>query len=177
VELVSPLRRSDDSKVEKADFRIDLEARKARCPQGQEAEGRKVRDEKGRPVLKFAFDRSQCERCPLFSKCVRSKKEGRVVHTHYHESHLQAARQRQETPAFKAVYRARSAVERKLAELVGHGLRATRYIGSEKRRLQRLWIGAAVNLKRLFKLAQARGVELQGVLMALGSSHALAKAA
>ena len=178
VELVSPLRRPDESRVDKAAFRIDLEARKARCPQGQEAEGRKARDEKKRPVLKFVFDRSRCEQCPRFSRCVRSKKkEGRVVTTHYYESHLQAARQRQQDPEFKEVYRTRSTVERKLAELVGHGLRATRYIGSEKRCLQRLWTGAAVNLKRLFKLAEQRGIDLLGALRALGSSQALAKAA
>jgi hypothetical protein len=157
VELVSPLRQVDESRVDKAAFRIDLEARKATCPQGQEAEGRKVRDEKGRPVLSFAFARSQCERCPLFSRCVRSKQHGRVVHTHYHEAHLQAARRRQQEPEFKEVYRTRSAVERKLAELVGHGLRATRYIGNGKRRLQRLWTGAAVNLKRLLRLTTRDG--------------------
>ncbi len=178
VDLVSPLRHPDESRVDKSAFRIDLEAKKATCPQGQESEGRKARDEKKRPVLKFVFDRSQCEQCPLFSRCVRSKKkEGRVVTTHYHESHLRAARQRQQTPEFKEAYRTRSAVERKLAELVGHGLRATRYIGDEKRRLQRLWTGAAVNLKRLFKLLEARRTELVGVLRALGNGQALARAA
>ncbi len=58
-----------------------------------------------------------------------------------------------------------------------HGLRATRYTGKEKRGLQRLWTGAAVNLKRLFKLAEQRGIELLGALRALGGSQALAKAA
>ena len=164
VELVSPLRQSDGLRVDKGAFRIDLEGKRARCPQGQEAKGRRARDEKGRPVLKFVFERSKCERCPLFDRCVRGKERGRVVTTNYHESHLQAARRRQETAEFKEVYRTRSAVERKLAELVGHGLRATRYIGEGKRRLQRLWTGAAVNLKRLLKLAQERGVALEEVL-------------
>jgi hypothetical protein len=170
VDLVGPLQRPDDTRVDKAAFRIDLAARKAICPGGQEADGRKAKDEKGRPVLKFAFDRSQCESCPLFSRCVRSKTQGRVVSTHYHEAHLQAARQRQETPEFKALYRTRNAVERKLAELVEHGLRATRYLGDEKRRLQRLWLGAAVNLKRLFKLAQSKGIGLHGLRAILGGS-------
>ncbi len=178
VELVSPLRQPDEKRVDKAAFRIDLEGKKATCPQGQEVAGRKAQDDKKRPVLKFVFERAQCEQCPLFSRCVRSKKkEGRVVTTHYHESHLQAARQRQGTAEFKEVCRTRSAVERKLAELVEHGLRATRYIGDEKRRLQRLWTGAAVNLKRLFKLAESRRTELLGVLRALGNGQALARAA
>ncbi len=164
VELVSPVQRPEEARVDKAAFRIDLEEKKATCPQGQEAKGRRARDEKGRPVLKFVFQRPECERCPLFDRCVRGKQRGRVVTTNYHEAHLQAARRRQETAEFKEVYSARSAVERKLAELVGHGLRGTRYIGDGKRRLQRLWTGAAVNLKRLLKLARERGVELQEVL-------------
>lgn len=177
VDLVSPLRQGEKGGVGKAAFRIDLEEKKATCPGGEVAGGRKDRDEKGRPVLKFVFDRSRCEGCPLFSRCVRSKTKGRVVTTHYHESHLQAARQRQEMPEFKELYRARSAVERKLAELVGHGLRATRYIGDEKRRLQRLWTAAAVNLKRLFKLAKERSIDLLEVLTALESDMAVPKAA
>ncbi len=168
VELVSPVQRPDETRVDKAAFRIDLEGKVATCPQGQEAKARRARDEKGRPVLKFVFERSECEHCPLFDRCVRGKQRGRVVTTNYHEAHLQAARRRQETAEFKEVYRARSAVERKLAELVGHGLRSTRYIGDGKRRLQRLWTGAAVNLKRLFKLAQERGVQMREVLAYLG---------
>ena len=77
---------------------------------------------------------------------------------------MQAARLRQQTEEFKRLYRLRPAVERKIAELVRHGLRDTRYVGPRKRQLQRLWTGAAVNLKRIFTLAQAQGVDLPGVL-------------
>jgi len=91
--------------------------------------GGRAKDEKGRPVLNFRFQRSECERCPLFERCVKSKRLGRVVKTHYHESLLRSARNRQETPEFKRLYRTRSAIERKLAELVEHGLRATRSLG------------------------------------------------
>jgi hypothetical protein len=55
-------------------------------------------------------------------------------------------------------------VEGKIAELVHHGLRNTRYVGEKKRQLQRLWTAAAVNLKRLFKLAEAENVDLGAVL-------------
>jgi hypothetical protein len=166
VELVSPLRRPEDPTVDKSAFRIDFDAKTATCPRGQVAAGGRAKDAKGRPVLNFRFQRSECERCPLFERCVKSKQEGRVVKTHYHEAHLRSARQRQETPEFKGLYRTRSAIERKLAELVEHGLRATRYLGGSKRQLQRLWLGAAVNLKRLFKLAKDRGVELHRLVRA-----------
>jgi hypothetical protein len=39
-------------------------------------------------------------------------------------------------------------------------LRKTRYLGISKRRLQRLWLAAAVNLQRMFKLAEIRGSDL-----------------
>ena len=68
---------------------------------------------------------------------------------------------------FKALYNPRSAVERIIGELVRHGLRHTRYIGERKRRLQRLWTAAAVNLKRLFTLAQANNVDLHAAIAAL----------
>ena len=87
--------------------------------------------------------------------------------THAHETHLQEARQRQQTDEFKQLYCSRGRVEGKIAELVGHGLRETRYLGEQKRQLQRLWTGAAVNLKRLFKLAPTKNVDLGLVLAGL----------
>jgi hypothetical protein len=42
-------------------------------------------------------------------------------------------------------------VERKIAELVGHGLRQARYIGRVKVELQLAWTSAVVNLKRVFR--------------------------
>lgn len=98
---------------------------------------------------------------------MRSKTLGRTVRTHAYEELLQAARLRQQTAEFKALYPLRSAIERKGAELVDHGLRHTRYLGQPKRQFQRLWLGAAVNLKRLFKWAEQRKVALSAVLRQL----------
>ena len=94
--------------------------------------------------------------------CVRSKTNGRTVTTH-----VQQARARQQMEGFTALYNLRSAVERIIGELVRHGLRQTRYIGERKRRLQRLWTAAAVNLKRLFTLARANNVDLYASIAAL----------
>ncbi len=138
---------------DKTAFSIHLETRRATCPHGQVASNPKtVRDPQGRPVLLFAFDRSICETCPLFARCVHSKSKGRYLRTHYHEALLQDARQRQHTTEFRDTYLLRVAVERKIATLVQHGLRKARYIGSAKGRLQAQWTGAAVNLARLFTL-------------------------
>lgn len=164
IDLVSPIQRPPDPEVHKSAFDIDLENQQATCPQGHTVTGRKRKDRQGEPILTFFFDRSDCEACPLFSRCVRSKKAGRSVRTHRHEGILQEARDRQETDAFKELYRLRGRVEGKIAELVHHGLRNTRYLGEKKRQLQRLWTAAVVNLKRLFKLAEAGNVDLGALL-------------
>jgi hypothetical protein len=168
VDLVGPLNRPADPEVAKSAFQIDQETKKATCPRGHTVEGKSVRDRKKRPVLKFTFPRATCEACPLFERCVRSKKTGRTVTTHVHEALLRQARARQQTTDFETLYRLRCAVERKIAELVYHGVRNTRHLGKRKRQLQRLWTGAAINLKRLFTLAQERQVDIRAAFVAVG---------
>jgi transposase len=164
IDLVSPVARPRDSEVDKSAFRIDLEAEAATCPRGHKVEDPAGLRRDGKPTLRFSFPRATCEACDLFQRCVRSARTGRTVSTHPYEAHLQKARQRQQAEEFKALYRLRPAVERKIAELVRHGLRCTRYVGQAKRQLQRLWIGAAVNLKRLFTLVQTQEVDLYVLL-------------
>lgn len=168
IDLVGPLHRPADPEVAKSAFHIDQETKTATCPQGHTTAGKQVQDKKKRPVLKFTFPRAMCEACALFERCVRSKKTGRTVTTHVHEALLQRARARQQSTAFQTLYRLRCAVERKIGELVYHGLRNTRYLGKRKRQFQRLWTGTAVNLKRLFTLAQERQVDLHAAFIALG---------
>lgn len=160
VDLVAPLAQPNDLSVDKSAFAIDLTAQTATCPQGHTVAAQAGSPKLGLPTWAFTFPRTTCEVCPLFARCVKSKTAGRTVNTHPYESYLQAARQRQQTDDFKNIYPLRSAIERKQAELVQHGLRDTRYLGRLKRQLQRLWTAAAVNLKRLFKLAEVRRADL-----------------
>jgi hypothetical protein len=68
-------------------------------------------------------------------------------------------------------YRLRSLIEGKQTELVVHGLRHTRYLGEAKRNLQHLYLGAAVNLKRISTLAQTKGVDLRAILANLSKQQ------
>jgi transposase len=157
VDLVSPLRHPTDPDVDKSAFHIDQQTQTATCPNGQTVPAKRIEtDAQKRTALTFIFERAICEKCPLFARCVHSKTTGRSVSTSFFENYLRAARQRQETAEFNELYRLRPRIEGKQAELVEHGLRDTRYIGKAKRRLQRLWLAAAVNLKRLFRLSQKR---------------------
>ena len=73
----------------------------------------------------------------------------------------------QQTEEFDRLYRLRPAVEQKIAELARRGVRETRYVGESKRQLQRLWLGAAVNLKRLFRLVEVQKADLVMLLSRL----------
>jgi hypothetical protein len=168
IELVSPLPEASDPAVAKAAFDLDLDTPSATCPAGQTTTTvSHTRDEQGRPILRFHFPRAVCAACPLFARCVQSKTEGRTITSHYHEGLLRTARAQQATAQFKETYRRRAAVERKIADLVSHGLRRARYLGRVKGRLQNHWIGAVVNLKRLFRLFQGDTGAMQQVLATL----------
>jgi hypothetical protein len=164
IDLLTPCRRPADPEVHKSAFDIDLQHKTATCPEGVTVSGQDRHDPEGRPYMLFRFPREHCEGCRLFERCVRSKTRGRSVRTSPYEAYLQAQRQRQGSAEFQALYRLRCRVERHIAELVFHGLRNTRYVGQAKRDLQRMWIAAAVNLKRLFRLADTNGVDLRPLL-------------
>jgi len=168
IALVSPLPEARDPAVDKVAFSLDLDPPSATCPAGQTTTVARARkDEQGRPIWQFFFPRVVCEACPLFARCVQSKTEGRTITRHYHEGLLRTARAQQATAEFKQTYRRRAAVERKIADLVGHGLRRARYIGGVKERLQNQWIGAVVNLKRLFRLFHGDTRQMRQVLAAM----------
>jgi transposase len=161
IDLLSPMRRPTDPEVDKSAFNIDDQAQTATCPKGQTVPASTIQtDPQGRTAFTFVFERKVCETCPLFTRCVRSQTTGRTVTTSFYEAYLRAARLRQQTDEFKQLYRLRPRIEGKQAELVSHGLRKTRYLGISKRRMQRLWLAAAVNLQRMFKLAEIRGSDL-----------------
>lgn len=167
IDLISPLAESQ-GRLGKRHFQIDLENHQVTCPQGcTNSQWRWVKDQKKRKVRRFRFPEAICLNCPRHQECVGERKKSRTITLHYHESHLIAARQRQQTEEFKESYRVRSKVERKIAEMVRHGLRQARYIIREKRELQALWTGAAVNLKRLFKLAEGDMGRLRDAIVSL----------
>jgi hypothetical protein len=150
VDLVSPLSSSKDPEVDKKSFDIDLEKGTAICPNGIQVNGIEKTDKENHTYWKFEWQRKQCQTCPLFERCVKSKEKGRSVVTHVQEKYFQEAREQQQSPEWKVEYNIRANIERKIAELARQGLRNTRYIDSKKRRLQRLMTGAVANLKRFF---------------------------
>lgn len=164
IDLISPVA-ENHGRLGKSHFQIDLDKQQITCPEGQTTgQWKWVRDQKKRKVRRFAFPDQACLNCPRHQECIGDRNRGRRIILHYHESHLIAARARQKTEEFQQAYRTRSKVERKIAELVRHGLRQARYMGREKKELQALWTGAVVNLKRLFKLVQGDMCRLRATI-------------
>ena len=136
-----------------ADFTIDWEAERVTCPGSQTSFiWTPTHDRHGNDVIHVAFRRADCAACPVRPLCTRATASGRELTLRPRAEHLaiQAARQRQTTPAFKQEYARRAGVEGTISQAVHRAdLRRARYVGLAKTHLQHLATAAALNLVRL----------------------------
>jgi adenine-specific DNA glycosylase len=101
----------------------------------------------------FVFLESQCSNCPMRDHCTL-KGKGRIVSLHPEEQKRREIIEQTQTPEFKALYRNRAKVERKVAHVMRKGMRKSRYIGKSKTLTQLAFRAAGVNIKRIFKCAK-----------------------
>jgi hypothetical protein len=102
-------------------------------------------------MIHFQFARQDCQPCAQRAACTTAH-GGRRLTVRPKDEHLalQAARQYQSTPAFKAQYDARAGVEGTISQgLRVCDLRRARYIGLAKTRLQHVLTVAALNVLRI----------------------------
>jgi hypothetical protein len=133
----------------KGQFRIDLDQGTVTCPARLTMPILPARQ--GGGVARFG---RACQVCPLQASCTSST-AGRTVTIHPQEAQLQAARQRQRDPAWRADYRAhRPTVERRLAHLLRrrHGGRRARVRSLVRVTQDWRLLAAAVNLARIAAL-------------------------
>ena len=112
-------------------------------------------------MIRIRFDRATCRTCPTRQVCTAAKDAPRqlTVRPQAHHEAIQTARQRQETPEFKAQYALRSGVESSLSEGIRRfDLRQSRYIGLARTHLQQLRTATAMNVVRV--IAWLRGEPL-----------------
>jgi transposase len=134
-------------------FVIDWEAQQAQCPQGQRSvKWTPGHSQTGESVIRIRFDRATCRACPTRQACTSSPEAPRQLTVKpqvYHEA-LRAARQRQETPEFRAQYALRAGVESSLSQGVRRfALRQSRYIGLARTHLQQVLTATAMNVVRV----------------------------
>ena len=131
-------------------FTIDWEKKQAICPQGHASvRWSASQDESGHPVVHIAFAQSTCQACPVREKCTRSRTTGRTLQVRRTYEYIRRARERQETPEFRHMYKQRAGIEGTVSVTVRqHGMRRSRYVGQAKTHLQALFTAMAVNLKQ-----------------------------
>jgi transposase len=159
IDLVGPIQRDSRWQAQAktgyaaADFQVDWERERVRCPQGKESHTWVVAgDGHGGQALRIRFARADCGACPAQDRCTRST-TGRTL-TLLPTRALYAARrdaqQRQETVAFRTQYQARAGIEGTISQAVRRtGLRRARYRTQAKLHLQHCAEAAAINVVRL----------------------------
>src|SRR5688572_5933570 len=134
-------------------FVLNWKAQQARCPQGHTSvHCRPGRDLSGDPVIRIRFDGPTCRACPARPACTTAKGAPRqlTVRPQVHHEAIQAARQQQEMPAFKARYALRAGAESSLSQGTRRiDLRRSRYIGLARTHLQQLLNATAMNVVRV----------------------------
>jgi hypothetical protein len=132
-----------EGRIGKRDFQIDPAAGTVICPAGNTA--RITTSKKG--VRTARISKAVCGACPLKDQCCPGG-PNRAIALGEHEELQVAARQALNDPVTAAHLRhTRPRIERLLGLLAcRYGARKSRYIGSEKARLQASWAASLVNL-------------------------------
>jgi transposase len=143
-------------------FGLDWAAEQAHCPQGHASvKWTPGHDVRGEPVIRIRFDRATCRACEVRAWCTWAKDAPRQLTVRPQAQHvaLQAARQRQETEAFKKQYALRAGIESTLSQGVRRfDLRRSRYIGLVRTQMQQTINATAINLVRLAAWLKQGGV-------------------
>jgi len=156
-------------------FDVHVEERYALCPGGQRSSNCSRLEEQstGKVVFRIEWSNTVCGACPLRAQCVSTGQDHRTFVVGELHSLLQDRRREMQTDAFKQDMRKRNGIEGTQSELVrGYGLRQARYRGFAKVRLQNYLIGAACNIRRLFR--RVAWLAEQGRAAADGAAPALA---
>ena len=135
-----------------AQFVVDWEGQHATCPQGKQSVNWKpTQDRHGQAVVVVRWAPADCGACPVRSQCVKSTRpRALMIRTQTQHEALQAARERQQTAAFRDTYNQRAGIEGTISQGTRiSDLRRSRYIGLAKTTLLHLVIGAAMNFVRV----------------------------
>jgi len=162
INLVGPTRQNlswqshTEGAFSAADFTVDWDQQKVRCPEGKESAGwyKDVKRPGQRAQVRAQFRAADCRGCASRSRCTRTRspKQGRVVAILPRQEHdaLAVARTREGTAEGRRLYAQRQGIESTLSQAVrAFGLRRTRYRGLAKTGLQHAATAAAINLDRI----------------------------
>jgi transposase len=150
----------DESKVDKDQFTVDLDAGKVTCPQGKTANIQKPRPNWPRAdgVRYARFVPGDCQPCPIRERC--SPSGSRNIRINRREDLRQAAMRELADPTELAhLKQTRPRIERLLGLIVHrYHARKTRYYGARKATLQAVWTAVLVNLHPIATALRAQTI-------------------
>jgi transposase len=161
VDLIGPTRRDyhwqgqADEGFALKDFKVDWDKQEATCPAGRTSHSwTSAVDNRGADVLKVKFSFRDCSPCAFRPKCFRaSRRSGRRALTLRPQGlaqALQAAREREKTAEFDALYDRRAGIEGTVSRGIRTcELRQTRYVGMARTHLGHVLTAVALNFLRL----------------------------
>jgi len=150
----------------KYNFQINWETMTCTCPFGQTTT-KTYKDDKTGNVKAFVFDKTQCGQCPYRHQCF-GKGKRRTVSLHPQEQKRREILEQTKTSEFRGLYRNRAKIERKVAHVMNHGMRKSRYNGREKTLIQLAYKAAGVNLKRIFQCTKGDVSKFDSLTKAMG---------
>jgi transposase len=143
-----------DGGIDVSQFRIDWEHQQAVCPEGHTSSSwTPTIDNRKNEVIKIRFSTTDCQGTPRLTSCTSSQSPTprRLITVRPQQQHeaLQAARRREQTPAFARQYARREGIEATISQGVrAFGMRRSRYSGEAKTHLQHIGTAAAINVVR-----------------------------
>jgi transposase len=158
IELFGPMRlnpswQSREGGIDAAQFQIDWDNQKARCPMGKQSAywSEYQTKEYARSVVKIRFRNEDCLNCLSRTKCVRNKKAGRSLQVPSRAMYeaLEQTRRKLDSSEGRNEYKKRAGIEGTISQGVRRGtLRRSRYRGLEKTHLQEVAMATAINIVR-----------------------------
>ena len=121
------------------------------CIRGNESTRGRHKKLRGKPTIRYSFEREQCRHCPHREQCMgRSKRVGRVLDISKNTIELYEHSQFTKSEDFLERYKVRARIEPKNAEMKRfHGLDRAKGFGLKSVHLQAVFTALAVNLKRM----------------------------
>jgi transposase len=134
-----------------ASFQLDWQKQEAICPLGKHSVSWSAYTApSGIETVKIKFAQKDCSTCPGRLKCTKAKRRTITVHKEEHYLTLQAARERENTKAYKEEYAKRAGIEGTISQGArAYGLRRGKYVGLAKTHLQHVLTATAINLVRI----------------------------
>jgi len=135
---------------DKAAFTFDFATRTATCPQGVASSSWADCTQRDTEAIVVSWAVTGCSPCPAKALCTKGKRRHITLRSRALHEAVTAARARQTTTEWKAIYATRAGVEGTMRQTTHvTGIRTARYRGLPKTTLEHVIAATAVNLIRL----------------------------